>query len=373
MFHDRNFGGTALRAQPTVLDLRNRPLFVKGKYTRDEFITYDKATMDSTGAFLVGQLERLDPTLHEPLFEFSWTRDMDLRSDVTIADETTSFTVSSFGASGGNINNAVNPGKSWISKNATALPSVSIDKGKVATPMTEWGVEASYTIFELEQSMKLGTSIDVEKVQAVQYRYQADVNAQVYIGDVALGLYGLTNLNLRSDSSAVTNIANVAAGTGGAVKWFGTTKTPSDILVDINEIVMSRWAAMGFVLEDTTILLPTTQFGMLSSGMMGTSGAVSILTYLLENNFLKRSGATLSIYPCKWLNGRGVGGTPETLGTVDRMIAYSKKPNRIRIPIVPIQRLPIQFRAIWQICPFYSKLGAVENVYPEAIAYRDGL
>ena len=28
--------------------------------------TYDKMTLDSTGAFYIGELERLDQTLHEP-------------------------------------------------------------------------------------------------------------------------------------------------------------------------------------------------------------------------------------------------------------------------------------------------------------------
>ena len=30
-------------------------------------ITYDRMTIDSTGAVLIGELERLDQTLHEPL------------------------------------------------------------------------------------------------------------------------------------------------------------------------------------------------------------------------------------------------------------------------------------------------------------------
>ena len=376
MFHDRSLlgGSVIVRPMPKMIAQYGGR---KGGYTRDEFFTYDKATIDSTGAFLVGQLEKLDLTLHQPLFDFQWSRDIDLRSDVTIADESSSFTVSSFGASGGGFGGqgtpAGNTQKSWISKNATALPSASLDKGKVATPMTEWGMEISYTIFELEQSMKLGTSVDTEKTMVLNTRYQADVDAQVYTGDKLLGLYGMTNLDGRSDSSAVTNVASVPAGTGGAHQWMGTTKTPQDILNDFNEILMSRWAAMGFVLEDTVILLPTSQYGYISTQNITQAGGRSILTYILENNFVTKSGSTLTILPSKWLNGRGVGGTPESLGTTDRMMAYSKKKERIRFPLTPLQRLPIQFRSVWQIVPYYSKIGAVECVYPECVAYRDGL
>jgi hypothetical protein len=44
-------------------------------------------TIDSAGSFLIGELERLDQTLHDPLVAATWGRDVDLREDVTIADE----------------------------------------------------------------------------------------------------------------------------------------------------------------------------------------------------------------------------------------------------------------------------------------------
>lgn len=62
--------------------------------------TFDRRTIDSSGAFLVGELERLDKTLHAPLSSVTWGRDIDLREDVTIADESSSFTLSNYAASG---------------------------------------------------------------------------------------------------------------------------------------------------------------------------------------------------------------------------------------------------------------------------------
>ena len=37
-------------------------------------ITFDQATVDSSGAFLIGELERLDQTLNLPLVGYTWTR-----------------------------------------------------------------------------------------------------------------------------------------------------------------------------------------------------------------------------------------------------------------------------------------------------------
>ena len=50
--------------------------------TQDSAFTYDAQTQDSIGSFFVGELERLDPTLHEPLASVTWGRDIDLREDV---------------------------------------------------------------------------------------------------------------------------------------------------------------------------------------------------------------------------------------------------------------------------------------------------
>ncbi|HBB9399458.1 TPA: hypothetical protein JN713_004452, partial [Shigella flexneri] len=50
-------------------------------------ITFDQATVDSSGAFLIGELERLDQTLNLPLVGYTWTRDIQLREDVSIADD----------------------------------------------------------------------------------------------------------------------------------------------------------------------------------------------------------------------------------------------------------------------------------------------
>ena len=60
-----------------------RKLLSAPHYTRDAF-TFDQMTVDSTGAFLVSELERMDQTMHEPLLITTWSRDMPLREDVSI-------------------------------------------------------------------------------------------------------------------------------------------------------------------------------------------------------------------------------------------------------------------------------------------------
>ena len=184
-------------------------------YTKDQQYTYDRATVDSTGAFLVGQLERLDQTLNEPLVEFTWSRDIELRTDVSPADEIASWTNSAFAMSGG-----INPnGLNWISNEGNAIAGPSLDIGKTPQPMRLWGAEVKFTVPELVKAQALGQPIDVQKVEAMNLKRNMDLDNIVYIGDSTQGFTGLIN------SIATVTPTNVPNGAAGTPQW--TTKTPA--------------------------------------------------------------------------------------------------------------------------------------------------
>ncbi len=330
--------------------------------TRDGSRTYD-----STGAFLVGELERLDQTLHMPLAAVSWSRDIDLREDVSIADEQSSFTLSNFGSAGGlGTGNGIRNGKAWIGKASDQIGGLSVDIGKYLTPLRLWGLEVKYSIPELESAAKMGRPIDQQKFDALKLKHQMDIDEQVYVGDSSTGDTGLVN------HSGVTNVTNLPAGAGSSTLW--SLKTPAEILADVNAILTSTWTASAFAAMPTKLLIPPKQFGYISTQTISSAGNVSILKYLLENNILVTSGkGRLEIQPAKWLIGAGSGGTIGTDDGHDRMVAYSQVKDYVRYPMTLLQRTPVQFQSIYHSSTYYCRLGAVELVYPETIAYRDGL
>ena len=55
------------------------------------------------------------------------------------------------------------------------------------------------------------------------------------------------------------------------------------------------------------------------------------------------------------------------------MVAYTKGEQYVRYPLVPMQRTQLEFRGLYQLCTYYAVLGEVEFVYPETVAYADGL
>lgn len=342
---------------PAVIRPKNRIVSARAF---DNMMTFDRRTVDSSGVFLIGELEKLDQTLNEPLVSIEWPDNIELREDVSMADEVSSFTNSTFAAVGG-----INPaGIAWAGKTANAIASVALDIGKTANPLMLWAHEISWTIPELASAEKLGRPVDQQKFSAMQLKHNMDTDQMVHIGDATIGYTGLFN-------SLVVTAGNVVNGAQGSPLW--ANKTPDEILADVNTLIATVWAAAGWARVPTDLRLPPVQYSYLVASKVSGQADKSILQYLLDNNMAKQRGIPLTILPSKWLIGQGVGGTPGVLGTVDRMVAYINDKSLVRYPLVPLQRTPLEYRSLYQITTYFGRLGVVEFVYPNTAGYADGL
>ncbi|MBX4774936.1 DUF2184 domain-containing protein, partial [Klebsiella oxytoca] len=296
-------------------------------------MTFDQATVDSSGAFLIHELERLDQTLNLPLTSQTWSRDIQLREDVSIADEISSFTNTTFAAAGTPNAN----GKNWISPLATAIAGVNVDIEKKGFPLELWGMELGWTVIELNAAAQVGRPIDTQKYDGMQLKWNMDTDEQVYIGDAAKGAKGLLNLSQVTPTNATKTWA---------------TSTADEIRASINQVLSNAWARSAYSKVPEDLLIPPEQYSFLASTIVSTAGNQSLLTYLETNTIAyHQNGKPLNIRPVKWMKGRGVGGT-------DRMVAYTNDKKFVRFPMVPLQSVPIQYRGLYQLVTYYGKLGA---------------
>lgn len=309
-------------------------------------ITIDKATVDAAGVFLVGELERLDQTLNLPLVSYKWSRDMPLRSDVSVADEQSSFTNTDLAAAGG-----VNPnGKNWIGKNSTALPQTNLYIEKTAQPLSLWGMELGWTLPELASAQQVGRPIDSQKYDAMQLKWNMDIDEQVYIGDSDMGITGLLNL------SQVTPISAAKA-------W--ATASPDEIVQDFNLILSQAWVTSGYAICPKKVGLAPELFGLLASKKVSDAGNISVLEYVKVNCIaFQENGEPLEIVSMKWASKRGAAGA-------HRVVAYTQDEKFIRFPLVPLLNTPLEYRGLYQLTTYYGRLGQVETPYGNTIAYMD--
>ena len=317
-------------------------------------------TKDSALAYFVNQLTNLDKKLYQPLVSVSWGRDIDLRSGITISNETTSFIKASYSGVGtlGNPS-AANAGGNmpWISDEATALPGVSVNGALITTPLRPLARELSYTSIELSRSQATGQSIDTKKMNALNNLYQMNTDQMVYIGSADVGALGMLN-------NASVTASNVAAGAGGTT-W--ALKTPAEILKDINTLLTATWSAGALAVCPSELRLPPVQFGLIATQVVSTAGNESILSYVARNCIANQiNGKPLNIQPVKWLTGRGASGT-------DRMVAFTKNEEYIRFPMVPIFRETAYYQGLRFAAPYVWAFGEVEIPYTETIQYADGI
>ncbi len=183
-------------------------------------------------------------------------------------------------------------------------------------------------------------------------KWNMDTDEQVYIGDSGLNVKGLMNLTQVTPTNA-------------AKTW--STSTADEIRASINAGLSAAWANSAYSMVPTDLLIPPEQFSLLASTIVSSAGNQSLLTYLETNTIAyHQNGRPLNIRPVKWAKGRGVSNS-------DRMMFYTNDKKYVRFPMVPLMSVPIQYRGLYQLVTYYGKLGAVEPVYPETLAYVDGI
>ncbi|MCK0552572.1 DUF2184 domain-containing protein [Pantoea ananatis] len=311
-------------------------------------ITYDRQTIDNSGAFLIGQLERFDPVLNMPLLAYTWSRDVDLREDVSIADEISSFSNSSFAAP----SSVGTDGESWISNSTNVIAGVDLDIQKTSLPLTPWSRQLSWTVFELASALQMGRPIDSQKLEAMNQTYQLNVDRQVYVGSTILGVKGLFNQ---------TNVKTIPA----AKTW--ASSTAMEIVKSINDGLTTAWKQTGRAVVPDSLRLPPDQYALLSSLIVSDAGNRSLLDYLSENTIAyKQNGKPLDIQPVKWLEAGA-------MQNVNRMVFYTKDRKYVQFPLVPLQRTPMEYRDLRQLVTYYSKVGVVELRYSDTMLYVDGI
>lgn len=307
-------------------------------------------------AFLVGELEKRDEKLHEPLLSITWPRDIPVKTGGGLVDSVAVFDVSyatSGGSSGGIIGGEAND-----------LPIMQADIGKESARTFTWGHILKVPLIDQEKLQQIGRSLDEILDKGIHMAHDKKVDENVYVGFEQYGSYGLVNNPMILTSAAAPHTQG-----GSDTQWI--FKTPDEILADVNAIMLDTWTASGYDVTGMAnhILLPPAQYAHLVRTKVGATGDKSILTFLLENNIGINQGVELFIAPCPFLIGAGAGGT-------DRMAAYANDMDRVRFEMTsPLRRVMTQadVSQLSYLTPYMAQFSEVTWVYRQHARYMDGI
>lgn len=318
---------------------------------------FTDGSISSAGAFLVSELEKRDPIVRVPLTSFTYARDIPIKTGGGWVDHTSNLNID-FGITGGSGNGAVQAGGA----NGSPLVQLNLEKDVYKTHVFNATMRIMFV--DMMRSQITGRSLDKMLSDGVRLAYDKHMDENVYRGVSAYGSFGLVN----NPEITATNAAT-GAGSGATTKW--SSKTPAEILKDINDAINDVWAASGYDLRamPNHILLPHEQFNYIATQPVSQLSEKSILTYLQENNVAAKNNVNLVIVGVPWCKGAGVGDT-------DRMVVYVHDEQFIAVEeLSPLSRIMTSPSTEAQAYDslYMANLSEVEFFYTQTVRYIDGI
>ena len=315
--------------------------------------TMDAAGIASGGAFLVSELEKRDPMIRKPLTSFTYPRDIVIKTGGGWVDYVSAMSVA-YGITGGSGSSPVQAG------GANGLPIVqaSVDKGiyKAHT----FAIALRVMFQDMQRANFIGRSLDQLLQDGVRMAHDKHQDENVYVG---LEEYGTTGL-INNPNATESTVADGASGNGN---W--ATKTPAEILKDVNTALTATWAQAGYDMAaiPNHILIPYEEYTYILNTPVSDLATKSIMDYIMENNIANKNGGDLFIGATAWCKGAGTGGT-------DRMVVYVNHERYVKADeLVPLSRI-MSAPNVANVCydtAYMANLSEVEVLYPNTITYWD--
>jgi hypothetical protein len=259
----------------------------------------------------------------------------------------------------------------WFSGAAKDVPRADVtrDKSQVGVHMAAIGY--GYNSEEVGQSQLLGINLGAGKAEAARRAYTEFMWNLTLAGNDDKGLKGLGN-----QAAVTTGTAPADGNEGGATNattWFNgsgvRTKTPAQIVRDINAVLTGVYTGTLTVEMADTLLLPYSTIAYLSSSVMSDTNSETVLSFILRTNiYTQMTGQQLTVRGVLGLDSIGTGSTR-------RMVAYANRQDVVKLHLpMPHRFLPVyqDGPTSFQI-PGIFRTGGVEVLRPGAFRYLDGI
>lgn len=324
----------------------------------DSFGTYGPG-MDSglaTGqAFLVGELEKQDPRLLEPMTSITAPRDIIMKPGGGWVTSTSNVFVD-YATSGDDED-------SIIAGETTNIPISQANLSKDVYKVHTYAGIVKVPFFDEAKLQQIGRSLSQILDTGCRLNYNKILDRNVYVGISKTKTTGLVN------NASITS--GLAALNGGGTSRLWTQKTPAEILNDINSAINAAWATSEYDVSGipNQLLIDPSNFNYIATQLISIAGSQSILSYLEQNNVAAMQGVALKIFPSRWCIGAGAGAT-------QRMVAYVNAEDKVNMDLtVPLSRVmtaPNVGSGSYETL-YAAQIGQVKFLYTQCVRYVDGI
>lgn len=240
-----------------------------------------------------------------------------------------------------------------ISNYADDLPRADVKGKEVTTKVVGVGVSYGYSVQEIRAAVTAGKPLTARKMMAARKAHEEKINQLAWNGDAVTNLPGfLTNVNIPLYTIPAT-------GTGATKTW--STKTPDQILMDLNGMITTPSANSKNVHNATELWLPTAQYDLIARVPRSSTSDTTILEFFLRVN----PGVTVK--KVNELDGAGDSGTDRAVSLENDRMNFN-----LELPMMFMQHAP-QPRNLEFVVPCESRFGGCVVYYPLAFAFGDGI
>ena len=249
----------------------------------------------------------------------------------------------------------------WFSAKADDMPRADVVRSQFITPIRMAAIGYGYDVEEVAIAQLLGNNLPADKATAARRAAEEKMDQTWLFGDTDVGFKGLVN------NDQVT-AGNVADGAGAAdLTW--PTKTPDEILLDVNTGITGIYTNSKQIEMADTILLPVDRLTYIATKRLSDHSEISVLEWLKKYNvYTQETGKPLNIRGLRGLETAGASSTR-------RMVIYTNSPDVVKAHLP----MPFRFWPVFQegpmkfLVPGTVRLGPVDIKRPSAIRYYDGI
>jgi len=240
-----------------------------------------------------------------------------------------------------------------IADYAHDFPRADVYREEFSIKVKGIGSSYGYNKREILQARAMGKPLDRERAAACKRAIEEKHDNIIWEGESTYNIQGFLDYPGISEYT-------VPNGTGGDTEW--STKTPDEVLADLNGIVDTIIDTTNGVESPDTMIMPILQFRDISTRRLTDNTNETILSF-----FLKTNGIIKNIDWVTELKGRGAGGS-------DRYMVYRKSTDYLRVEIPqmyreePPQQKGKEFEIVAE-----ERTAGVLVYYPLSIAYGDGI
>lgn len=292
------------------------------------------------GLIFARQLEYLEGRVYETKYPTLMARTL-FSVDHSVPTGAKSFAYDTTDSQG-----AFNP----ISNYGDDLARVSLSLKRTVCQVQAFGQAVSYSIQDIRAAAMAGVPLDALQFQASRKQWEFKLDE--------IAMHGVEHTNIVGISDNLEIPGSIAAGASS----FWHTKTPDEILIDLNLSVSAIIDLTLGSLAPDTIVMPYSQYQIISTLPRSALSDTTVLDFFLQSN-----PHVNNIIPWNQCKGAGVANT-------DVMFAYNRDPMALQL-VIPqeYETFPPQEHNLAFNIPVHASTGGLKIRQPLSIHVMSGI